>query len=48
MGIFDKTSDDHTVKYKVTILGDSGVGKTSILQTLCGKPFANQHVTTVG
>ena len=36
------------VTYKVLLLGDTGVGKTSLIRALTGKPFSHSLVTTVG
>ncbi|KAA3680681.1 uncharacterized protein DEA37_0007730 [Paragonimus westermani] len=35
-------------RYKVLLLGNSGVGKTSILQTLMGEPFNPGTISTIG
>ncbi|CAG5122146.1 unnamed protein product, partial [Candidula unifasciata] len=34
--------------YKVLVLGDQGVGKTSLLHSLTGKPFQDDMLPTVG
>ena len=34
--------------FKVIIIGDSGVGKTSILQKFIHNEYKNQHLTTIG
>ena len=45
-----KTENDTgvDVKYKVSILGESGVGKTAILRSVTGQPFVNHMVPTIG
>lgn len=43
--VMDRQSD---VTYKVLLLGDSGVGKTSLLRSLTGKAFNSGHMTTIG
>ncbi|KAF7233471.1 hypothetical protein EG68_06314, partial [Paragonimus skrjabini miyazakii] len=35
-------------RYKVLLLGNSGVGKTSILQALMGEPFNPGTISTIG
>ena len=35
-------------KYKVIVLGDSNVGKTSILTRLVSNEFSDHHVTPIG
>ena len=39
---------DFDIQYKVTIVGNSGVGKTSVLQTLTGFKHENQYLPTIG
>ena len=39
---------DYDVTYKVLMLGDSGVGKTAVVEHLDGRPFTPKHMTTVG
>ncbi|ESO02168.1 hypothetical protein HELRODRAFT_188605 [Helobdella robusta] len=36
------------ITYKVLLLGDSGVGKTSIMKSLTGSPFSYNMLSTVG
>lgn len=41
--------DDATdAVYKVLILGDTGVGKTSLIRCLTGKQFSHNMLTTIG
>ena len=47
MGHFSVTRD-FDIQFKVTIVGNSGVGKTSVLQTLTGKKLENQYLPTIG
>jgi small GTP-binding protein len=37
-----------TPAYKVLLLGDSGVGKTSILRQFINRQFYQEHLTTIG
>jgi len=43
-----KTTKDGQLIFKVLILGDSGVGKTSLLVRFCDDDFVSAHVATVG
>jgi small GTP-binding protein len=43
----DKT-DGNDVTYKVLLLGDTGVGKTSLIRALTGRPFSHSLLSTVG
>lgn len=36
------------VLLKIIILGDSGVGKTSLMNQYCNKRFSNQYKATIG
>lgn len=44
----DKDKEDCDVTYKILLLGDSGVGKTSIIRSLTGSQFSHNMLTTVG
>ena len=39
---------DYTDLAKVVIVGDSGVGKTCIVQRISGEDFMECHVATIG
>ncbi len=39
---------DHTHYAKVILIGDSGVGKTCLVQRLAGKDFNEIHQSTIG
>ena len=43
-----KKLPDHDVQYKVLILGESRIGKTSILKRLNNEEFTEQTISTVG
>ena len=45
---FLTSSRNFDVQYKVSIVGNSGVGKTSLLQGMTGQTFENQYLPTVG
>ena len=38
----------YDVKYKVLLLGDAGVGKTSLIRKLMGKELQNNYMCTIG
>ena len=40
--------EDYDEKVKLMILGDSSVGKTSLLKKYCKNEFSNSYITTVG
>ncbi len=42
------TSNKKKVLLKVIILGDSGVGKTSLMNQYVNKKFSNQYKATIG
>ncbi|XP_076081990.1 ras-related protein Rab-8A-like [Mytilus galloprovincialis] len=42
------TDSDCAATYKILVLGDTTVGKSSILRTLTGKDFVNKTLPTVG
>jgi len=42
------TSNRKKVLLKVIILGDSGVGKTSLMNQYVNKKFSNQYKATIG
>jgi len=46
--VVNDDADRIDVTYKVLLLGDTGVGKTSLIRTLTGKPFCHNLLTTVG
>ena len=33
---------------KVVFIGDSGVGKTSVIRSFAGEEFSEAHLTTIG
>lgn len=33
---------------KITLIGDTGVGKTCIIQQFCGEGFNAKHIPTIG
>ena len=39
---------DYDVLFRVMILGDTGVGKTCLLQRFCDEEFRHSHVYTIG
>lgn len=41
-----KQSYDHLIK--IMTIGDSGVGKSSIINTYFGEPFQEGHLATIG
>ena len=40
--------EDYDEKVKLMIIGDSSVGKTSLLKKYCKNEFSNSYITTVG
>ena len=40
--------NDYDIKLKIMLLGDSTVGKTSILRRYCKNEFSNKYATTIG
>ena len=38
----------YDVKYKVLLLGDAGVGKTSLIRKLMGQEMQNNYMCTIG
>ena len=40
--------EDYDEKIKLMIIGDSSVGKTSLLKKYCKNEFSNSYITTVG
>ena len=40
--------NDYYIKLKIMLLGDSTVGKTSILRRYCKNEFSNKYATTIG
>ena len=38
----------YDVKYKVLLLGDAGVGKTSLIRKLIGQELQNNYMCTIG
>ena len=38
----------YDVKYKVLLLGDAGVGKTSLIRKLMGQQLQNNYMCTIG
>lgn len=38
----------YDVKYKVLLLGDAGVGKTSLIRKLMGQELQNNYMCTIG
>lgn len=44
----DKPQGDCDVTYKILLLGDSGVGKSSLIRALTGSAFSHNMLTTVG
>jgi GTPase SAR1 family protein len=42
----DKSSEAPTPIMKVVFLGDTGVGKTSLINAIVGRPFANNTKLT--
>ena len=47
-GVTNDEADRVDATYKVLLLGDTGVGKTSLIRALTGKPFSHNMLTTVG
>lgn len=41
-------SQDNKLRCKVIIVGDSGVGKTCLMNRFCRESFATSNSTTVG
>jgi len=39
---------DYDILHKIVLIGDSGVGKTSLLQRFAEQVFSNTHITTIG
>ncbi len=46
--ILDANGDENFIEAKVVLLGDSGVGKSSIAQRYCKDIFTNSHDVTIG
>ena len=38
----------YDVKYKILLLGDAGVGKTSLIRKLMGQQLQNNYMCTIG
>ena len=43
-----KISDNHQMVLKVVFVGDSGVGKTSLIQREASDMFTEEHLATIG
>ncbi|KAM7534427.1 hypothetical protein Aperf_G00000113671 [Anoplocephala perfoliata] len=41
-------SDRYDARYKVVLLGESGVGKTSLIRAVVGEPFNPTMISTIG
>ncbi|MFX0022781.1 MAG: Rab family GTPase [Candidatus Hermodarchaeota archaeon] len=39
---------DNTINVKLVVLGEGGVGKTSLINTFMGRPFPEQYLPTIG
>lgn len=39
---------DYDILHKIVLIGDSGVGKTSLLQRFAEQYFSDTHITTIG
>ena len=39
---------DGPINYKMVILGESGVGKTCVMNSFLGQKFEEEHLTTIG
>ena len=44
----DFSIEDEYNKIKIMLIGDSNVGKTSLLKKYCENEFSNIYITTVG
>eukprot|EP01080_Neovahlkampfia_damariscottae_P001450 gene1450-12069_t len=44
----DLSSNQKDRTFKILLLGDSGVGKSSILHKLCNEEFQMSHISTIG
>lgn len=41
-------SERYDARYKVVLLGESGVGKTSLIRAVVGEPFNPTMISTIG
>ena len=48
MSITSTSTSHKEMHYNIALIGDSGVGKTSIVSKLCNKQFRDNYITTVG
>lgn len=44
----DKSNKDYDILHKIVLIGDSAVGKTSLLQRFAEQYFQDSHITTIG
>lgn len=45
---FSNAGKDYDILHKIVLIGDSGVGKTSLLQRFAEQFFSDTHITTIG
>jgi len=48
MGLGESTSSVKLVRFKVVLIGDGGVGKTSIARRYLGEGFTQEYIKTIG
>ena len=41
-------TDDHAYLFKIIVIGDVSVGKSSLLRQFCSRAFDEKHQTTIG
>lgn len=48
MGGLEKNNDDYSHLFKLLLIGDSGVGKSSLLLRFADNSYTGNYITTIG
>ena len=46
--MYESSTEEYDHLFKIVIIGDSGVGKSSLMIRFADKIFSDNHVTTIG
>lgn len=48
LGNLDRNADDYNYLFKLLLIGDSGVGKSSLLLRFADNSYTGNYITTIG